>query len=66
MITLSIIVEVCIWDLGFHKIEAHGVVMGYLEFGSFDFLLLDVIVELHAMNENKFNVVCWKEVGFYM
>ena len=36
MTTLSILVRVCIWVLGFYKLEALGVLMGSLEFGSLD------------------------------
>ena len=36
MTTLSILVGVCIWVLGFYKLKALRIVIGYLKFCSFD------------------------------
>ena len=62
MTTLSSIVGVCSWILHYFKLEAHGALMGSLEFCSLDYglvmvlsclCLLDVIVD--AMDEKMFN-----------
>ena len=36
MTTMYVLVRVCIWVLGFCKLEALGVLMGFLEFRSPD------------------------------
>ena len=64
MTTMSIIVRVCIWVLGFHKSEAPGQLIGCLCVLLSKFVakllcsslcLFDAIVELHAMGETLFN-----------
>ena len=34
---LSILVGICIWAIGFHKLKAHGPFMGSLKFCSLDY-----------------------------
>ena len=57
---MSILVRVCIWYLGIHKLEALEVLMDFLEFFSLDcgskllcscLHVLNTVVELHAMDE---------------
>ena len=50
MTSMYVLVKVCIWVLGFYKLEAlGGLLEGFLEFRSH--CLFDVIVELHAMDD---------------
>ena len=61
MTIMDVLVGVCIWILGFYKLEALGALMAFLKFSlqivanllrSFLYLF-DTIVELHAMDETK-------------
>jgi hypothetical protein len=61
--TVSILVRVCIWGLGFYKLEVHGALMSSLEFFLCGlwlsccvlvFCLFDAINELHAMDDKIF------------
>jgi hypothetical protein len=45
--------RVCIWILGFYKLEALGALMGFLDICSL--CLFDEIVGLHAIDEETFN-----------
>jgi hypothetical protein len=62
---MSTLVRVCIWVLGFFKLEAFGALVGSLELCSVDCgeivmllaLFVDAIVNLHPMDEKMFNGV---------
>lgn len=62
---MSTLVRVCIWVLGFFKLEAFGVLVGSLELCSLDCdeivmflaLFVDAIVDLHPLDEKMFNDV---------
>jgi hypothetical protein len=45
---MYVLVRVCIYVLGFNKLEALGELMGFLDFSSL--CVFNVIVELHAMD----------------
>ena len=63
--TLSILVRVCIWVLGFYKLEALGALLGSLEFFSLNLwlnfcalvfvCLMKIIIDLLAMDRRMFN-----------
>ena len=53
MTNMYVLVEVCIWDLGYYKLESLEARMGFLELCSL--CLFDIIVELHATNEKTFS-----------
>ena len=65
---MCVLVRVCIWILGFYKLEALGTLMGFLKFSIWIvasllcscLCLFDTIVELHAMDEEKFIDFLWK------
>ena len=53
MTNMYVHARVCIWILGFYKLEVLGVLMGFLDICSL--CLVDVIVDLHAINEEISN-----------
>ena len=63
MTTMSILVMVDTWMLGFHELEALGMLIGSLDFSlqivalllCFFLCFFDAIVELHAMDEEFLN-----------
>ena len=48
MTTLSVLVGICIWILGFYKLKAHGALMGSLNFFFMDRAKVIVLLSLFA------------------
>ena len=62
MSTLSILLGVCIWVLGSCKLEAHGALMGYVEFCSLAYDQIIALLFLFAWCNHWLTCYTWKNV----
>ena len=55
MANMYVHARVCIWIIGFNKLEALGALMGFPSFFFLSLCLFDAIIDLHAMDREAFN-----------